>query len=340
MPKPSCVVCLEEFTPGAAEHILPNGLGWREKTRDIVCPKCNAATSPLDSQLTHAFEGLTTLINPRGRRKTAPGFEARRVRVSAPASSEPFSIEAAEPLLLRAGPIPVMPRLIHARRPDGKEVVLWKTPEDLERWEAKAKGRGRVRSVTNKGMASLDFTFDLRVFDQTSAVWPSVAKAALHEAARLVPSWDRTGSGADAARELVSGKPTSRLWVMSWDHDLPAMSEEPFYHGMEVTACPDSRLLMVRVHVYGLLRCRIVLSDSYSGKEHFKRRTLEFPLSGESVCQALDCRHEIPWLVGFAHLGMDEIEARLKDYFAQHRGRLALGPMYDRWPAEVGENPS
>lgn len=312
--RPLCVLCQARFEPGAAEHILPNAIGWSRSTADIVCPSCNAATSRLDGALVDSVKPLITLIDPPGRRAAAPSF--------VPGGT-------ALPVTVRAGGEVVLPPEYVFDR-DGER---WASVDDehVEAFRARMQARGLDVEFTEHTSETRTAAF-VRVFDLDPAAIPALGKSAIHFAAWKVPDWDRNGSGIAALREvLVRGAATlPGSGVFSWDFDQPDLATAPFYHGLELYACPQLRAICVRAHVFGLLRLRFTLSETYHGSVHRVVCWTRDPGSGKEEWNESSCPHPFPGLFAWRRQVDYPVEAA-RAYFARNRHNIQPEAWVDHW---------
>ena len=82
---------------------------------------------------------------------------------------------------------------------------------------------------------------------------------------------------------------------------------------------------MVRVHIYGVIRARFILSDTYSGAVHRRVSRVENALGSAAVDSSLPCTHPIPWLMSRS----DDIAIahRLSESYFQERQHLITGKL-------------
>lgn len=278
---PRCVICRLAFTPGAVEHILPNALGWSRFTSNLVCPTCNAGTSTVDARLVASVQPLITLIDPPGRRTPPPAF--RPGQTEYPVSVGP------------GGALSMPDEFVFEK--DGERWVSVAS-ERLEEFEARMAGRGRA--VEFVGQTNRTYIPDavVRILDlNPPASVLALGKAAIHFAALKVGDWERNGEGADAIRGALIGAANSVPGnVFAWDFDQPDLGETDFYHGLELYACPQLGTIGVRVHIFGLIRVRFTLTDSYRGENHQVVRLIRDPATGRDACSSAPCPHPLPWL--------------------------------------------
>lgn len=313
---PVCALCRKSFEPGAAEHILPNAIGWSRATTDIVCPSCNAATSRFDQALIDSVKPLITLIDPPGRRKAAPSF--------APAGT-------ALPVTIRPGGEVVLPAEYIFER-DGER---WVSVED-ERWDEfleRMSARGQEIELTEHVTETSIPDAIVPVLDLSPAALPALGKSAIHVAAWQVSDWDRDGSGIAALRDVLvrGGDALPGSGVFSWDFDQPGLDEAPFYHGIQLLSCPQQRAICVRVHVFGLVRVRFVLSETYSGEVHKVLRWTRDPQSGDEQSEETSCPHPFAHLFALRRQDEYPIEAA-RSYFASNRHSVRPEHWEDKWP--------
>ena len=183
------------------------------------------------------------------------------------------------------------------------------------------KKRGRGLEI----VGTLDETYvpDVNLgFSVGPEVLPGLAKYALHAAALESSGWDRSGEAADAIREVLVGTAGRfpRRNVISWDFDQPDLiSGVPFYSGYQVVACPEKGLLGARVHIYGLLRIRVLLTNGYRGECHRVVTSHREPFTGTESRVEGECRqHPLPSLWAGISWRLPP-SMRMTDYFSRHR---------------------
>lgn len=68
-----CYICGEELTKDntSAEHIIPNAIGGKLKSKDLICKKCNNKLGHnTDNELAKQLEFFTNFLNINRERKT------------------------------------------------------------------------------------------------------------------------------------------------------------------------------------------------------------------------------------------------------------------------------
>lgn len=155
-------------------------------------------------------------------------------------------------------------------------------------------------------------------FEFGSEAMRSLAKTAVHATADFFG--ERAALGASQSRRLRNlalGLPDALAGLVVWDYASAEMASEPFYHGVEATACPTTGILSVRVHVYGLWRVRFLVSDTYRGRLHSVRTRITDPIGDSQRVTPTRCRHPIPWLT-MRERGPAYRDLRARAYLATH----------------------
>ena len=167
---------------------------------------------------------------------------------------------------------------------------------------------GRGKSVTVVDHREFDYhVLKMTMVEPSIESVIAMGKAALHFAALFVPFRQLRGSGIDVLRNALLTRQTdvqALSGVTAWDYEFPDISDTAFYHALQMTACPETHCLYVRVHVYGMIRMRFVLSDTYSGRRHSVRTCIEQPKTGEREEFRRRCAHPIPWWLRGARVRM------------------------------------
>lgn len=300
---PICVLCARDFVEGSEEHILPNAIGWSQATTDIVCPACNTHTAKFDSELIGSVSALITIIDPVGRRNRAPGYEPKGTVL---------------PVTIKAGGEVAMPGTFTFQR----EGETWVSVDDAQLAEFTARMARKGRAVEFSEHVDRTEIPDavIEVLDLRLPSLLAMGKAACHFAALHVPDWDRHGSGVAGLRDALIGSADSLpgSGLFAWDFDQPPISDQPFYHGIELIACSEVGSICLRVHVFGLIRVRFVLTDSYRGDTHKFRTVARDPRTGEETVREGRCPHPLPVL--YARQRFHEYPTeRARRYFAEHR---------------------
>lgn len=317
-----CALCQKPFEPGPAEHILPNALGWSRATAGIVCQQCNSATSKFDGALIGSVKSLITLIDPPGRRRAAPSFAPQGTSL---------------PVTIRPGGEVVLPPEYTFER-DGER---WVSVDDdrVEVFLERTRARGWQIELTEHVTETSIPDARIPVLDLSPAAIPALGKSAIHVAAWQVSDWDRDGNGIAALRDVLvhDGDAIPGSGVFSWDFDQPDLDEAPFYHGIQLLSCPQQRAICVRVHVFGLVRVRFALSETYSGEVHRVLRWTRDPKSGEEQWEEAPCPHPFAYLYAVRRQDEYPIEAA-RSYFANNRHSVRPEHWEDKWLGE-GEGP-
>lgn len=172
-------------------------------------------------------------------------------------------------------------------------------------------------------MRLLDFdpspyaVFAVSLGSPTFASLLGMAKAAIHFAAIEVSRKTVVGDGFREIRKCLLGQATRLPTGTCWDFDTPDMTSTPFYHGIEVTACPQTACVSARVHLFGAIRVRFLLSTTYSGKRHVRRRFTRDPSTGVQEKCSLSCEHPLPWLLNLSQSTAGAFAAG-RSYYEEH----------------------
>ncbi len=271
-----CVLCGTGFLESTVsrEHLLPTAIGFRTNSRTSICSGCNASTKWADEAIAHSVEWTTQVLNPAGR--------TRRLR--------PLVIRGGDvPLLMHAGGRISLPR--EHMVSDGDDQFHLIDSAHWPEFEARMtrKGRRAVRTVSLQGIYT---TWGIDWFEQDVNLPNALAKAALHYLHRnkvRIPAADR-----ELIQSVAQGRARLPRSMWSWDYDLDVMAEDRVYSGLEIVACPDTGLLSCRIHIYGLIRVRIIISQTYRGSRHGCYRLVEYVDDTTPASSRTSCRHPSP----------------------------------------------
>lgn len=74
-----CYLCGEKLTDNnkSLEHIIPNALGGKLKSKEILCRACNNAMADIDSNLVKFFDFANVMVNPKRDRNNTRQFQAK-----------------------------------------------------------------------------------------------------------------------------------------------------------------------------------------------------------------------------------------------------------------------
>lgn len=285
-----CVLCLKPFRASKKEHILPNAIGWRRASPKYVCSECNGRTSWLDKELAKSVETLTTLISPPGRRSLAPSIPG---------------LDSDAPIVIRPGGKAELPSVFETTDSAGQQRANVH-PDALPDYLETLHSRGRRVKETSLIDSPFDVQFALDSIAVTGEAILAALKAGLHFTAHYIPLRDLREEPVERLRsQLLSDAPSVFELVedFQWDFDLPAIDTESFYHGIKLIACPKTGALVVRVHVYGMLRIRYVLGYSYEGRRHSEPYYVERPTQTQvnSSEGRTKCMHPLSALLGISH---------------------------------------
>lgn len=277
-----CILCEGAFAPSSEEHILPNALGWPLATREIICSSCNQATSRTDVTLTDAVKAVTTFINPPHRRSTAPSIRPRGTDA---------------PIQIAAGGKVRLPDVYQIDSPDdGKMFSI--SDDALGDFRRKQAERGRGVEIRSRIDAVDVHDSSVTMVDvHMPAILAPLCKTALHACAYVIRDWDRRGAPVEALRHAaLSTEPGWPSGLAAWDFDQAPLDSSPFYHALSVTSCPQTGIVAVRIHVYGLIRIRFVVDTHYTGSEHAVTTIVVSPRTGQQNQFEGVCPHPLPLL--------------------------------------------
>ncbi len=329
----TCIVCRQPFQPATREHILPNAVGWTTATSHVVCPDCNCATTSYDKAIADSFSLVTTWLDPPGRRVRTPASSGMTASISArflddDAGEPSRSFTPRERLRVEPGGQFTTPGVFSVPSSGSdRETIFWDTEEDRDAWLRKLESRGNRPKLVRNGAARLRVTTELQLYAVQATALPGLGKSALHFARLKIEDWDGSGQGADTIRTALASGQAPGAAGSTADYDLPDLSSSPFYHGLQVIACPRTGCLAVRVHVYGLVRARFVLSDHYAGSSHVIQTCVETPRDRGKEERTESCYHPLPWLMERTSLRDTDFGERSSLYFRAHSDALPLPPI-------------
>ncbi|MBP5287043.1 MAG: HNH endonuclease [Elusimicrobiales bacterium] len=264
-----CIFCGKNLTQDEKpEHIIPNALGGKLKSKDIICDSCNNSYSYLDKELAEELSPLTSLIQPK--------------RDNGKTGRSECSIFGVPGEKLSDGSIKV--NTIKIKEENGKLIlngILSHTPNSQAEKENKQyldkilKTAIKDRNQRQASKDKLNRYIELNATDIRSPIVK--ATIALNNNGNLMLEmlkiiteyYAYSGYDIKYISEVVNvlrNKDTAKANRITNYYDWQDWSKcEGIYHVLCLKGDPTNKILYGIVSIYGVLDVFILLNDNYCG---------------------------------------------------------------------------
>ena len=250
-----CIYCGEET--GSREHIFPAALGGRRINKGILCGKCNAKFSPLDSLLEVQLAFLNGVLGVRSDHAETPKL------VRGESASSPIAFDSTGtpslpcPRTESTEPLPNGWRRVRTSFANEKQVQQWLAEQKAAGLDVKVLDRAERRTFV------LDPVVVTWNFGGTEA-FREIGRIALNSLAHKWPNRARAGE-LRAFKDFVEGKrlPAANdarfVWYAS--ADVPEFQASPFAFGHQVLIALESERAYARVRFFSTFDLCVAFGD-------------------------------------------------------------------------------
>ncbi len=264
MNKITCVYCKTPFSEPHDEHIIPNFLGGRKKSANIVCVKCNSefgrtVEAEMSKQL-NSLRVILGLLSSRG--KKAPSIKG-------------IKLKDGRIVNLNHGGKPVfaVPRIEKERQPDGTLCIkaFVGSEKQFKQIIKGHKRKGEIKNVAKvKGQEYIKEYLPLNLSLGGPDFFRATAKIAFNFLAILLSREEILSSQFDPLRDYIRKGEISKGASVWYDFDCPfALGTPigPIDHSVAIACDPESNKIISWVRFYHSFCFRVEISNTYQGEK-------------------------------------------------------------------------
>lgn len=258
-----CIYCKTPFSESSDEHVIPNFLGGRKKSANIVCGECNpkfgrTIEAEMSKQL-NTLRVILGLLSNRG--KEAPSIKGIKLKNGRMVNL----VHGGKPVF----PIPVIKKeerpngIVHIKAVAGSEKQFKQIIKGHKR-------KGEIKGVKKvKGEEYLKEHLPLNLSLGGPDFFRATAKIAFNFLATLVSHEEILSSQFDLIRDYIKEGKISKEDPVWYDFNYPfslGTSLGPIDHSVAVACAPESHKIIGWVRFYHAFCFRIEMSNIWQGQ--------------------------------------------------------------------------
>lgn len=282
-----CIFCNRKFsktTVGkdlvqpSVEHIIPNNIGGRLKSSDLICTGCNSRLgSRIDSALDKKFDFILNLFSikkDRGQNTDAICYQNERLCIIKPDGTTDFASAEVE-LDIKDGKV-----VFHIYSPMSKKIVQRDIPKAIAAQKELLLSHNidykksiatvlcdtlaRLKNKDYALVASSNTKLDIKRSYDSKAIFLAILKIAFMFAGKhkLLDAFD-----SDAIREqLNSGCANCVYYYIGREH-IFQYGEMGLFHSLGIAGSKQAHTLICYVELFTLGEFVCILNDNYQGED-------------------------------------------------------------------------